>query len=300
MIKAQWHIIGAGAIGSWCAYALTQSALTPVLVFRDAHSAERFNRNGVLSIEINDTSVNIPVNATHWGNIKDNSIHNAIVATKSWQNAQALDSLLPKLAANATVVLMQNGYGQLQAAKAILTPFAYFAASTTNGGYKRDRHTLCLAGLGDTHIGAYNDKAITKSIQLPLARAHDNIESILWRKLCINAAINPLTAIYNVKNGELIHQESARKRIQSISEELAAISHAKGLFSLSSIDIESWIIDVCRITAKNSSSMREDSLNQRKTEIEEINGYLMQEAQQHGIAVPELTACWQAVKALEC
>ena len=288
MTKPSWHILGAGSIGCLWAYKLASAGLNVSLIFRSAAKAENFSQKGLTVIEGHKTlHVNVP--ATTVERLQSQSIERVIVATKSWQCISALNAVKNALVENAEVVLLQNGYGQLQQAKPLLLAQRCYVASTTDGAFLSDQTTLNIAGLDKTLIGPYNDKATVAPSSLPFTEPVNDIEAILWRKLCINAVINPLTAIHNVQNGELLKAPAIMHTIDLLSAELALITQASGHIFLDQKTIHQAVCDVAKATANNSSSMRQDVLLGKQTEAEEIIGFLIKTALQKHIETPSLT-----------
>jgi 2-dehydropantoate 2-reductase len=64
-------------------------------------------------------------------------------------------------------------------------------------------------------------------------------------------------------------------------------------------DPVAFVAEVCRRTAANSSSMRQDVQRGRPTEIDALNGAVAAIGRERGIPVPLNEALWRAVKALE-
>ncbi|MGY0603050.1 MAG: ketopantoate reductase family protein, partial [Paraglaciecola chathamensis] len=123
-----------------------------------------------------------------------------------------------------------------------------------------------------------------------------NKEQALWDKLAINAAINPLTAIYKVKNGQLI-EAKYQAMIKDICAETAAVMSALGFLG-SEEQLYQKVLDVAQATSENYSSMYQDITHKRPSEIDYINGYICREAEKHAIDVPLNTALVSQIKAL--
>ncbi len=107
---------------------------------------------------------------------------------------------------------------------------------------------------------------------------------MIYRKLLINAVINPLTAIWRIPNGELLASEGRLQLMRELFREATMVYDACGV----TYDEDAWdnILEVCRITAGNISSMLADVLASRTTEIRWINGSLVEMAERTGTSVP--------------
>jgi 2-dehydropantoate 2-reductase len=124
-----------------------------------------------------------------------------------------------------------------------------------------------------------------------------DLESLVWSKLVINAAINPLTALLNVPNGELLNRPTARQLSAQLAAETAAAAAAQGI-ELSFADPVAAAEDVARRTAANLSSMLQDVRRGARTEIDAICGAIVKAAHAAGVPAPVNEAMWKLVNAL--
>jgi 2-dehydropantoate 2-reductase len=125
----------------------------------------------------------------------------------------------------------------------------------------------------------------------------EDAQSLMWGKLVINAAINPLTALLRVPNGKLLDSPSARAMMGALASETAQVAEAEKI-QLPFSDPSAAAEEVARKTAANHSSMLQDVLRGAPTEIDAICGAVVQAAQEHNIAAPANWACWKLVKAM--
>ncbi|HBJ26676.1 MAG TPA: hypothetical protein DDZ08_01970, partial [Cobetia sp.] len=179
-------------------------------------------------------------------------------------------------------------------------------ASTTpdNGSTADDLQHLGVqhAGRGHTWLGAWqsggdgdhdsqsNQAALMQGDWLKAAgfacEQTPDIQTRLWHKLAINAAINPLVARYRIRNGQLRDRPFAPMVRQAV-EEISAVLDSEGIPAPG----EGWqalVEQVIRATANNRASMLQDVLAGRPTEVEAILGPLRRTAARHGLALPLL------------
>jgi len=112
----------------------------------------------------------------------------------------------------------------------------------------------------------------------------EDLESIVWGKLIINAAINPLTAILQFTNEELLQSKEAIELVKKIVTEAMNVAEARGT-KLPFNDPLSITFEVLRNTASNYSSMLRDVQRGVTTEIEFINGAIVKEGEKYGVDV---------------
>jgi 2-dehydropantoate 2-reductase len=122
-------------------------------------------------------------------------------------------------------------------------------------------------------------------------------QSLVWGKLVINAAINPLTAILRVPNGRLLELPSAREMMGALAREAAHVAEADNVH-LPFRDPIAAAEDVAHRTAANHSSMLQDVLRGAPTEIDAICGAVVTMGQKHKIGTSTNWVCWELVKAM--
>jgi 2-dehydropantoate 2-reductase len=124
------------------------------------------------------------------------------------------------------------------------------------------------------------------------------VEGLIWDKLLVNVGINALTAITGLRNGELLaHEELAELLAEAVTEG-ARVAGAKGI-RLNLPDPVAHAREVCAATGKNQSSMLQDILKGRPTEIDMINGAVLREGAARGIAAPVNGVLTRLVKFFE-
>jgi 2-dehydropantoate 2-reductase len=128
-------------------------------------------------------------------------------------------------------------------------------------------------------------------------RVVEDPRSLVWGKLVINAAINPLTALLKVPNGELLVRPSARLMLGTLAREAAQVAHTENI-DLPFDDPVRAAEEVARKTAANRSSMLQDVLRGARTEIDAICGEIVKAGEKHNIGVPANWVCWQLVRSM--
>ncbi|MCJ8011382.1 2-dehydropantoate 2-reductase [Paenibacillus sp. KQZ6P-2] len=192
------------------------------------------------------------------------------------------------------VVGFQNGYGHMERIERILPGWPLYAAVTTEGAKRTALHEVLHAGMGTTWIGvteqsnigreiAVNPDHLVKMLQKAgfSAVLSNDIDSRIYRKLLINAVINPLTALWDISNGELLASDKRMQMMRMLLDEALVVYEACGI----SCDEDIWeqIVEVCAATAGNTSSMRKDVQDGAATEVDWINGSIVALAGKAGI-----------------
>ena len=228
-----------------------------------------------------------------------------VIFVKSTATEEAATQFAARARKDAIVLTLQNGLGNEEILKGHFGSGRTAAGVTSQGatflGPGRIRH----AGKGPTHIcmsDGRNEKLA------PLCRALEgagfethvsaDVASLVWSKLVINVGINALTALTNQPNGKLLESDDTRAIMADLVGEAVAVAVARGI-PLTHGDPLAVVFDVAGKTGANRSSMLQDFDRKRPSEIEVMNGAIVREAQEAGIAVPVNATITRLVRALE-
>jgi len=223
----------------------------------------------------------------------------ALVLVKAWQTERAARQLGECLAADGVALTLQNGLGNGEILTEALGAKRVAQGVTTAGASLLAPGITRAGGEGmvsvETHprlgpLSAFLTEAGLELESVP------NLQSLIWSKLVINAAINPLTALLDIPNGELLKRPSARALMRELARETASLAGVKNI-PLSFNDPVAAIENVARRTASNISSMLQDLRRGAPTEIEAICGAITRAGQAHQISTPANHICWKLVKA---
>ena len=226
-----------------------------------------------------------------------------IVAVKTHATADALAPLRGVLLPRALVATVQNGIDNLDVVREALPGARAIAGSTTQGvvllgdGRVRtvNRGTTTFAR-DDTAAPASDDLAGAFVAAGLDARVADDVGLLLWRKLVIVAAINPLGALTGRTNGAIVTDPELVPLARALAIEAATVALAEGV---DPGDPWAAVEAAARATAANRNSMLQDLDAGRPTEIGAISGAILRRARMHGIAVPVTETMLRLVRARE-
>ena len=292
-------IIGNGAIGNLLAYACQRHALDFCLIERQPLASHRQLR--VTDINGQQHTISCPLG--HMDTIGAAEL--VIIPVKAYQVASVINDAKAYLQPRQTLVLLHNGMGTIEQATVALPQQSVIAATTSYGAFKDAPDSLKIMGQGDTHLGwihqaKHSEVPLiedTLSALLPPSHWHQDIQLALWLKLAVNASINPLTAIYQVNNGQLA-EARFQSEIDFVCAEISLVMQKLG-YQQSKAELLSKVNRVIAQTADNLSSMNRDIFYQRPSEIDFINGYILRQAKRLGIACPHNQALYTQIKKLE-
>ena len=295
-MNSKWHILGAGAVGSLWGCHLSSSGFDVCLILRDADKLALFEKENVLSLQQDEQIHSFPASAEL--TTSPEPIHQLLITTKSIDTQEAVNAIRDRLVSTPRIIILQNGMGSQQWLSEQFPNAEIAWGSTTDGVWLKAPFKAVHAGKGVTYLGS-PDQTFPWLSSLRnglLAVEEDNkITETLWRKLAINCAINPLTAIYQCKNGELCRNPEYYAEMKKICTEVEKVIDALGLPLFNQPLIEQ-AAKVAELTGNNSSSMMLDAQHQRKTEIDSITGFLCKTAQKLGIKTPTNHKYWQLIK----
>jgi 2-dehydropantoate 2-reductase len=233
-----------------------------------------------------------------------------LVCVKAYQVETALLPLLSQLSPQCHIVLLHNGLGpHLPVSKAIeIHPEQGLTLGTTSqAALKINQWHIKHTGLGVTQLGYYCGHQLAPNLQASIQAMHRQeqpiewhqpVLAVLWQKLAVNAVINPLTALHQCNNGQLAAGKY-REQIKMIIQEIVTVAQYDGI-KLDPKLLCTRVYKVIELTSANFSSMYQDVVHHRATEIDYINGYICQRAQHHNLNVPINQSLATAVAALNC
>ncbi|NWB53426.1 putative 2-dehydropantoate 2-reductase [Pseudomonas sp. F8002] len=286
-MSTTWHVLGAGSLGTLWAARLARAGLPVRLILRDHRRLASYQTANGLTLVEQGVAHTYPV----VGETSDSPgpIHRLLVACKAYDAQEAVAQLEHRLVPDAELILLQNGLGSQDAVAAQLPQARCIFASSTEGAFRESDWRVVFAGHGYTWLG--DARHPTPPLWLDDLQAagipHEwstDILTRLWRKLALNCAINPLTVLYQCRNGEL---QAHQCEVATLCAELADLLECCGQPAAAE-DLHSEVERVIQATAANYSSMYQDVASARRTEISYLLGYACQAAARHQLNLPHL------------
>ncbi|MFL1490811.1 putative 2-dehydropantoate 2-reductase [Pseudomonas antarctica] len=286
-MSTTWHILGAGSLGTLWATRLARAGVPVKLILRDAARLASYQSAKGLTLVEQGVEHTYPV----IGETPDSPepIHRLLVACKAYDAESAIAQLQHRLVPDAELILLQNGLGSQDAVAAQLPQAPCIFASSTEGAFRDSEWRVVFAGHGYTWLG----DVCHPTAPLWLEDLHaagiphewsTEILTRLWRKLALNCAINPLTVLYQCRNGGL---QDHRCEVATLCAELTELLECCGQPAAAEA-LHSEVERVIQATAANYSSMYQDVANARRTEISYLLGYACSAAARHSLALPHL------------
>lgn len=227
------------------------------------------------------------------------------VCVKTYDTQRAAVRLPPLLRATTMLVSLQNGVGNAEKiADACGHPVV--CAVTAHGATLLADGEVQHAGKGPTSVSPFSPGARpqAEAFVSVLQRAGmdatsvADVRSLLWSKLIVNAAINPVSALEDVPNGAIAERVDLFDRAVQAANEGESVARAARISLLYAAAADE-VRTVCRRTRRNVSSMRQDLRRGKCTEVDAINGAIVREGKRLGVPVPVNAGLVTAIHARE-
>lgn len=282
-------IVGAGALGGLFGGYLVDSGADVVFIDKDTELVERINEAGLTVDRPDGGSVTVHPEATTTPDAVD-PVDVLFVFVKAIHTEQAIQDAAPLRHEGTVVVTVQNGLKNLDILREYVPPERVVGGTTTEGSSVQERGHVLHTGRGETKIGGEDTDAAARVATLLTdagieTTVVDRPAAHIWEKQLVSVAIKPTAALTGLLDGPLAEHEETAWVMEQLVEEAVAVAKARGV-DLRLADPMETVREVCELNYDTKSSMLEDVQKHRRTEIDHINGAIVDYAEQEGIAVP--------------
>lgn len=302
-------IVGAGAIGRFFGAWLGNGGHEIAFVEKDAEVVKAVNEMGVQLRKLKETDpAALPVvkaEATTDGDSID-SCDLIILAVKGYATAAATRSISHLVSPESPIITIQTGLGNIETIAEIIDRRNILGGVTFHGATSLHGAEVRHAGVGPTLIGELDGRR-TERVEL-IKEAFEagglqievsgNVLGHIWAKGLVYSAINPLTAILKLNNGQMVEKMESIALAKRLIDEGRLVSQAYAI-QLPRLDLYDRMLEVCGKTAENLSPMLQDILNNRPTEIDALNGAIYTMGKQKGVAAPIHQTMTDIIRLLE-
>ena len=287
-------VLGAGAIGSFYGAKLSRHN-DVTLIARKEHVGE-INKKGLKIIGLEKNNYRIRA-ATKISKIEKNTL--ILLTTKVQDSEKAVKGIKHLIRKDIIILCLQNGLYSENVVKKIVGNRCLVLRAITNFG-------AIFVRPGIVNYRMYSYTSIEKSPKSKEIAGNftkcglngyvsDNIKFEMWKKLVFNCVINPLTAMLRVEN-RVICDESLNSLNELVIEECLKVAEKDGMKF--NIDFLKALHNEFKLS-QNISSMQQDLIKGKKTEIDYLNGAVVQLGRKHGIRCPVNEALTDIIKNIE-
>ncbi|ADI01226.1 ketopantoate reductase family protein [Syntrophothermus lipocalidus] len=235
-----------------------------------------------------------------------------VLTVKSFDTAEAASKLVGLAGAGTYVVLAQNGYGNYEAASAFLPPEQLIVARVIFGSETLEPGKAKVTVIADDVVIGSPQNLISEEVLAEIAeqfstcgiptRASNEVMKYVWGKIIYNSALNSLGAILEVPYGKLAENKYTAGLMDAMIDEIFAVLEASGettLWADAGAYRQAFYGQMVPSTAQHHASMLQDIQRGRKTEIDALNGAVVELGMKLGIDTPVNRVIVSLVKAKE-
>jgi 3-methyl-2-oxobutanoate hydroxymethyltransferase len=314
-------ILGSGAVGTLLTAKIKEGSSVKVALVSGRPGSSDFRDAICVNSSEDDNIIKSYKNPITEPSDLPQRIDLLIIAVKNYATEQALERLLESKSVTSigAVVTVQNGAGNCERIQSLLNKYNYndsevFQSSLYTGAKFIGNQKDLLEYTG-TQVDLRLPKSLENSTISKLftenkefSIQHTVSDNIDWKKLIVNCVINPLTALYNIKNKEIADNPYLIEIAKGIISECIIVGKLSrnGTDQFSSPDMSQeqlleTVLSTARKTGANHSSMLKDlnvgDNNNSQTEIDSLNGYIVARALEVNFPTPYNTMMSQMVKA---
>ncbi len=294
MTKMRIIVLGAGAIGSL--YGAKLSKLNEVMLIARKKHANKIKKNGLKITGLENNIYSLKA-ATKIKNIKKNTL--ILLTSKVYDNEESINDIKHLIKNDTIILCLQNGLYSENVVEKVVGKKCLVLRGITNFGaiflkpgiveYKNYSYSVIEKSQVSNEIAAIFSKSGLNGF------VSADIKADMWKKLIFNCVLNPLTAILRIENNGITEKrlDPLKKIIAEECLKVAEKDCIKFDFDfVSAINIEFR-------DSKNISSMQQDLLKGKKTEIDYLNGAVVELGKKYGIKCPVNERLVSMIKFLE-
>ena len=296
---------GGGAMGGLFGGYLARAGEDVVLVDVSQASVDAIERNGLAVEEKDGSTATIRVRAS--SEPKDVGPVDLIVNfVKCYHTQPAITSALPMLGRDTAILTLQNGWGNADRIAAVAGKSRVMVGLTYHSGTLLAPGRIKHSGIGITHVGELDG---SKSQRLEAGvealrkagietAASSRIVDEIWKKLALNVCTLPTAALLHFPAHELIEHEGTIALMQGLLAEVVSVANAQGI----NLDQgERWqaIASLLKQATGARASMLQDVEAGRQTEIDVVNGAIVEAGRRNSVPTPLNDAMVWMVKSLQ-
>ena len=298
-------IVGAGAIGSVFGGFLSNAGYKITFIEKNEDIIKKVKKNGLSISGIKEIHLNNVTIVSPGSIIQKQDL--ILFAVKAYSLEEAVKSTLPMIGNDTYVVCLQNGLGisevisKYVSKERIIEGIVWFPATMVKPGYIEllTFYEESILGGRFQRSQEYAKKlaSILNSAGIP-AKVADNISEEIWRKAIPIIVGNSINAITGKKLGVISEIPELYESLFAVAEESLKIARAEGI----ELDEERLRKSMDNAREKGhyyKTSMLVDIINKRKTEVDFLNGKIIELGKKHNIKTPLNLLLYALIKAIE-
>ena len=289
-------VMGAGAVGCFFGGMLARAGHDVVLIGRPAH-VDAIQRHG-LHLQAKTFDEHVPLRAsTNASAVRGAGL--VLFCVKSTDTASTGAELRPHLAPGALLLTMQNGVDNAERLRTVVAhevaaAVVYVATEMAGPGH------VLHHGRGELVIEPSSASAevarqfIAAGVPTEVSA---NVRGALWAKLTVNCAYNALSALSKSPYGRLVLAPGVTDVMRDVVAECRAVAQADGV--VLPPDMDAAVRRIAETMPTQFSSTAQDLMRGKPSEIDHLNGYVVQRGEALGVPTPANRVLHTLVKLVE-
>ena len=299
------YVLGAGAVGCYFGGMLARAHHDVTLIARPARTQAIKDHGLKMDCQLFQEVIKLKA-SSQLTLLKDADL--ILLSVKSLDTKKTIQEIAPIFPKRAVILSLQNGVANVDIASSLMTNPIFPAVVYVASGMM-DERTMKHHGRGELYIGKLTERStqdehhlaaiatLFEASAVPCSIA-PSIKRDMWLKFLVNCTFNAISGIGQISYGEMVKVPEIIKLIDGITKEFIAIAALEGI----NIDIEEAGRAnelIANTTATQVSSTAQDLVKKNRTEIDFLNGYIVELGKRHGVSTPFNQAVYALVKMLE-
>ena len=296
---------GGGAMGGIFGARLADAGHAVTLIDVAKPAVDAINDNG-LKIDAKDGTSRTYTVAASTEPAKVGAVDLVMNFVKCYHTEAAITAARAMMGPDTAVLTLQNGWGNAPKIAAIVGDDRVLVGLTYHSGMLLGPGHIKHPGIGMTYVGELDGKTTPRLEAIGAALKSAGFETTLspsiltevWKKLCLNVCTLPTSALLRFFAHQLVAYDGTKAEMRALLVEAVAVAKVQGI----ALDIEerwSAITSLLEKAVGGKSSMLQDVEGKRRTEIDVINGAIVEAGKKHGVPTPHNDAMVNLIKSLE-
>ena len=299
------YVLGAGAVGCYFGGLLARAHHDVTFIARPERAAA-LNASG-LELDCKAFHETVKVKASSDLSVLSDA-DLVLLSVKSLDTERTMADVKSILPSKAVILSVQNGIANIDIASKIVANPVYVAVVYVAAGMIGHR-TMKHHGRGELLIGNMKESALGDEQNLKeickLFEAADvpctispQIKREMWLKFLVNCSFNAISGIGQIPYGEMVKSHGVVKLIEEITREFLAIAALENV-NITLADALAANESIATTMVTQISSTAQDLSKGKMTEIDFLNGYIVELGKRYGVATPYNESVNALVKMLE-
>jgi 2-dehydropantoate 2-reductase len=281
-------ILGAGAMGAFFASRFFQAPGFETALLARGERHRRLQRDGLVVNGVHHALPAVHPDRAPW------TADLVIVALKHHHLPGAVPDLEHIVGDGTTIISVMNGLDSEEILAAAYGPEKVLYATSVGIDAQRQGNRITYSAPGKHYFGQARNDTLSpqvRRVQAAFERAGityvtpPDMIRILWWKFMVNVGMNQASAVLGAPYGTFQVQPAAQAVMETLMREVIALAQVLGV-DLGPQDIDDWYPVLQTLSSEGKTSMLQDIVAGRKTEVEMFAGKVVELGSQHNVPTP--------------